>query len=475
MSEVIHFGASGDGKTDDTNAIQHAIHDGDGPIVFARGDYRITKTIEIDLDKVNRIGIDGSLGTAKVIMDGPGPAFRFVGTHGATADPLSFNPNVWQKQRFPVIQNIEITGTHPQAIGIELVGTMQASLVGVLLRDLHHGIHLVNRNRNVLISGCQIYHNTGVGVYCDAVNLHQINITGNHISYNRLGGIRIDGSEIRNLQITGNDIEYNNYRSHPDAKPEEPTAEILIDCRGEVDQSLRPSVREFTIASNTIQATHSPGGANIRILGPDSTGELPPGMAAISGNVIGNQAINVHLQSCRGIALSGNFIYSGWQHNLLAEHCDDLSITGNTFGHNSWRADRELQTNIQLVDSTDCVLSGLQVRGTPSGTSNWVADWSDGAKTKHDALIELLRCRRISLTGCHIRDATPNAILLDTCEAINISGCQIHDTREKIQMKHAVLGRQNNTAIAMSANILGVCTEETISCQGVVRDTSIAS
>ena len=47
---VRNFGAVGDGKTDDTTAIQHAVDDSRaGRVIFPRGDFRITKTIEIKL------------------------------------------------------------------------------------------------------------------------------------------------------------------------------------------------------------------------------------------------------------------------------------------------------------------------------------------------------------------------------------------------------------------------------------------
>ena len=78
---------------------------------------------------------------------------------------------------------------------------MQAILSGLLIRNVRHGVHLVDRNRNVVISESHVYHNTGVGIYLDGVNLHQINVIGCHISYNRLSGIRVERSEVRNLQI----------------------------------------------------------------------------------------------------------------------------------------------------------------------------------------------------------------------------------------------------------------------------------
>ena len=110
MSNVKAFGAEGDGKTDDTQAIQHAVADADGRLEFPRGNYLITKTIEIKLDEVGRIAIAGDDGTATIIMAGEGPAFRIIGTHKGTGDPLSAKPNIWERQRMPTIRNIEITG-----------------------------------------------------------------------------------------------------------------------------------------------------------------------------------------------------------------------------------------------------------------------------------------------------------------------------------------------------------------------------
>jgi hypothetical protein len=64
MSNVKNFGATGDGQTDDTAAIQHAIRDGDGLLEFPRGNYRITRPLEITLEESGPFGISGSMGTA---------------------------------------------------------------------------------------------------------------------------------------------------------------------------------------------------------------------------------------------------------------------------------------------------------------------------------------------------------------------------------------------------------------------------
>ena len=430
MSSVKAFGAVGDGKTDDTMAIRHAVQDGNGLLRFPHGRFLIRETIEIALDQSNRIGIDGSGGTATVIMAGQGPAFRLIGTHQGTGDPSSVKPNVWMRQRMPTIKNIEVTSVNPAADGFELIETMQATFEGVLIRHVRHGVRLHRRNRNVLISGSHIYHNTGVGVYLDRVNLHQINISGNHISYNRQGGIRIEGSEVRNLQITGNDIEYNNHQQF--GSDPEPTAEIYIDTTAE-----GASVNEVTVASNTIQATSSPQGANLRIL--DKPGPArPPGLWTVTGNIIGSQENNVHLTGCHGIVLSGNFIYSCGERNLLLERCSQINVTGNSFRRHTPRA----YTGVRLVDSQDCLLNGCTVEDeAPEGQES-------GA-----SLLELVRCRRINVQGCQLLGGTPYGIDAEQCREVNINGCSVIDARNEIRSQGAIRFRGQG-----ANNLISSCT-----------------
>ena len=414
MSNVTRFGAVGDGVEDDTESIQHAVNEGDGMLHFPPGTYRITRSIEVRLVKRGPLGIDGTGGTARVVMAGAGPAFRLTGTHGGTGDPGSRQGNVSSHQRLPTIRNIEVEGAHAEADGFELIETMQSVFEGVLVTSCRHGIHLIKRNRNVLISHCHIYFNTGVGVYLDSVNLHQINIANCHISYNRLGGIRLERSEVRNLQITGNDIEYNNHKSHK-TEPE-PTAEIYIDTNAE-----GASVNEVTIASNTIQATGSPEGANIRIKEtPDQS--RPPGLFAISGNIIGSQENNVHLTGCYGIALSGNTIYSCENRNLLIEDSRLINVSGNTFRRHTPR----YGTGVRFTGSSDITFTGCGIH-------------DETAKGQPDltALLELERCQRINISGSQFLNGAIGVAGND-CSYVTLTGNTLHDTREQPTAQHAI-------------------------------------
>ncbi|MFM8578876.1 MAG: right-handed parallel beta-helix repeat-containing protein [Planctomycetaceae bacterium] len=480
MSNVRDFGARGDGRSDDSDAIEHAIADGDGVVHFSRGDYRITRTIVVNLAKglktpggaadparvwMTRQGIDGSGGTARILMDGPGPAFLVTGSHGGNADPRNVSPSVWHSQRMPTIRDIEIAGLHAEADGIRLEGVMEPLLSGVLLRSVRHAIHVTGRARNLLVSHCHIYRNTGIGIFLDRVNLHQAVIASSHISYCRLGGIRIEGGEIRNLQITGNDIEYNTNASIGVERGDDPSAEIWIDARD-------GSIREGTIASNTIQATATPGGANIRFVGTGADHGRKVGMWTIVGNLIGSQTTNIHLTSGLGFAISGNYLYSGHERTMLLEDCRAITIGDNCVGHNADYGDLELSTGIRLADCRDCTISGLLIQDARAGTNT-----VQGSKpSTKQALVELVRCRRITMTGCQLLEGTPIGLLVEDSHDVLVSGCTILDTRAPALMERSIVWRTTPgqsaptgcgvhacrladlglpDAIARSANVLG--------------------
>jgi len=417
MSNVKDFGATGDGLTDDTVAIQHAITDGDGLLEFPRGTYRLTKSLEIYLKDSGPFGISGTLGAATIVMAGPGPAFRLLGNHGGTGDPGSLKPAVWQSERMPAVRGIAIEGSHAEADGFEVKGTMQAIFDGVMIRHVRHAIHLVERNRNIQIVNCHLYHNRGIAIFMDGLNLHQINIANSHISYNRLGGIRIERSEIRNLQITGNDIEYNNTpRSFPELL-NEPTAEIWIDAATD-----GASVNEVTIVSNTIQATASKDGRNIRIM-ERSDRSRPPGLITITGNIIGSQETNVHLSGCYGVSLTGNSIYSCSYRNLLIEDSRLVTVGSNHFRRHTATAG----TGIRLIDSRDCTISGCSFH-----------DESEEGQKNGASLLELQNCQRIAVSGCNFSNGVPCGIDALDCRDVVVTGCTIADTRGTPRAKAAI-------------------------------------
>ena len=410
-SDVREFGAKGDGQTDDTAAVQRAVNAGGG-VHFSKGTYRLTKMVLVDLDKTGFVSLTGD-GTARVVMAGPGPAFKFVGTHGGTAEPDEVKADVWDRQRAPMVEGLEILGADPEADGIEATGTMQLTVSRTVIRETRHGIHLTVRNRNVLIQGVHIYNCRGIGVFYDQVNLHQSNITGSHISYCAGGGIVSRGGNVRNVHVGNCDIESNMSKTEP------PTANILLDSTG-------GSIGEVAITGCTIQHNSvGPDSANIRILGEGHDPGLKKrtgspltqeGHVTITGNVLSDVQVNVHLKNARGVTLTGNTFWMGYTHDLLVEDSSNIVVGPNAFDRNP-RYNYGTTTNVNggLVfrGSRDCTLTGLHVNGV----------W------RKPAALLLDRCDRFNLANCSILDSDGVGLLLRDTTNTRVAGCVIRDDR----------------------------------------------
>lgn len=390
--------------------------------------YRITRPIVVDLDKTGPFSLRG-YGRLRIVMDGPGPALQLVGTHAGSAAPETVHPNVWERQRMPLIDGLEIVGQHPDARGIELDGTMMATISRVVIRRCLHGIHLIQRNRNVVLSDCHLYENQGVGVYLDDVNLHQINITGCHISYNKGGGVVSRAGAVRNLHMTGCDIESNQGEAGP------PTANVLIDCRESSSGTAEVAITGCTIQHNS----KSPDSANIRFIGrslplKNQQEDRNWGHLTITGNVLSDVSTNLHLQGCRGAVVQGNTMWMGFEHNLLVESCTDIVLGLNNLDRNpAYGGSGALSARNAVVfrDCSDCVISGLHVHHVLNG----------------DAGIVLERCRWLNLSQCNIFECDGPGLLLRDCEFCQITNCLIRDRRPATKDYVAIQevgGRENS-------------------------------
>jgi parallel beta-helix repeat protein len=444
---VTAFGARGDGKADDTDAIQRAVDRG-GAVVFPSGTYRITRTIEVKLAEHGPVSLNGLGGAGRVVMAGAGPAFRFVGTHEGSADPETFKPGVWGKERMPQVEGLEIVGAHAEADGIEFVRVMQPTLVRVLIREVRHGIRLAERDRNLIIDSCHVYHCSGVGVFFDHVNLHQANVHGCHISYCKRGGIKVIGSEVRNLQIVGNDIEYN---FDPRAKE---SADVWID-------STEGSVREGAVVGNTIQAKISPGGANLRLLGPADPNKVS--MFAVTGNHISNQEVNVHLKNCRGVVLSGNSLALSRRRNVLIEGSRHVVVGPHSLDHNpDYKNMGDVVDGIALRDCDGCSLTGVLAEGAVGGDE------------KAGGAIELIDCRETTVSGCQVFEPRWRGVYVAGCRNTRISGCTVMDRGAKPAMLVGVEVAGTSRGTRVVGNTIGRGTKGDVMIgegMGTVSDT----
>lgn len=396
-ASVRAFGAVGDGRADDTEAVQRAV-ERSGDVLFPRGTYRITRTIRVDLDRAGPAALVG-LGTAVLVMEGPGPALRLAGTHAGTAAPESVAPAVWERQRMPRVAGLEIRGAHPEAVGVEVSGAHMAVLDGLLIRRALHGIVLTGRNRNIIVSSCHLYDNRGAGLLLEKLNLHQINVIGCHVSYNRGGGIVVRASEIRNLQIGTCDIEANMGPETP------PAANVFLDV-------TEGSIREGAIVGCTLQHTaRGPHSANVRLLGREKEPHKV-GHFAISDNAMSDAAVNIHLRHARGVTITGNTLWQAETHGLLVEGSSNVVVGPNLLDRNpDYKPDTP--DGVLFQDSSDCTLTGLHLSGTKQA----------------EAALILSRCRRFNVTSCTILDTDHAGILLRDVEESRVSGCLVRDGR----------------------------------------------
>ena len=423
-----------DGKKDAAVAIQQAVDSGLGDIHFPKGIYRLGKTITIDLDKVGPTSISGN-GTARIVMAGAGPAFRFIGTHEGTAAPRTVKDNVWDRQRTPMVDGIEIVGAHPEAVGIEASGTMQLTVTRTSVRKALHGIHLVKRNRNVIISECHIYENRGVGVFLDHLNLHQINVVNCHISYNEGGGIVVRDTELRNLQIGSCDIEGN--MGGPDSKP---SANIEIDSTG-------INGGEVEIVGCTIQHSHkAPGSTNILIesksLKRPFTDEQKDGNITITGNVMSDVQTNIDIRNTRGLTITGNTIWKGYAYNMIIRGCENIIVSNNVFDKNpryGYGDGNQTKSAILFEDCNGAVISGNHQRGVGDIPAAFVIRDS----------------RQINMTSCNILDFGKVGLLWENVSDSRVSGCIIRENRKEEKAKAVSLKMTGGKGNMVTNNLMG--------------------
>jgi hypothetical protein len=276
-------------------------------------------------------------------------------------------------------------------------------------------VHLVERNRNLLVSDCHFYKNRGIGIFYDEVSLHQSNIVGCHISYCGGGGIVSRGGDVRNIHIGTCDLESNH------SADGEPTANVLIDCR-----TSRNGTAEVAIVGCTIQhQSKAPQSANVRILGrgiPDAADGESPGLerrwghVTIIGNVFSDVRTNVHLDGARGVTLQGNTFWMGYDENLLVENSTQIVVGANAFERNPAYDYGNATTTKNAVifrDCRDCTLQGLHLQGVAA-----------------EAGLLIERSSRMNVTGCTVLDCDGPELLLREVTDSRVSGCLLADDRE---------------------------------------------
>ena len=425
---VRDFGAAGDGQQDDTVAIEKAIAAG-GAVSFPAGRYRLTRTLRVELDKIGPVTIAGHGATLE--MAGAGPAVHLVGTVQRTAAPADFPREFWTKQAGVSVSGVDFVGLHPEAIGLQVTRTMQLTVSRCNFRRLVHGIHFTERNRNAIIDACHVYDNRGAGIFVDRVDFHQLNIANCHISYNHGGGIVVRGGALRNLQIGTCDIEANIGPGVP------PTANVFLD-------STDGSIGEVEITGCTIQHYPSfPGFANIRYIGHSTpvsfTKERRHGNVIITGNLLNDADINVHLDGARGAVISGNTIQLATTHDILIENSSEVVVANTVLDrHPRYNPDRKtsggpVQQGIVIRNSDSCTLNGLRIHGG-----------------KAPAAIDVRGGRRFTISNCSITDIERVGLKLEGVSDSIVTA----NLFESTTVEHAVLEVSGGTGNLIELNLI---------------------
>lgn len=220
--DVDAFGATGDGETDDTNAIQAAadsLEEGeDGVLSFSAGKkYYVPGTVELDAASIR--GIEGN--KAYLVTDQNNTVLRYAGTFEGTSAPQSGNvPEIVDDELAPFISNLQIYNrgeyefleTPYRGTGIELERTFGMNVHGCHIFRMGTGIHVTGLHRNVNLWGNHLFDNRPYGLRFTDVSLHQFNLAANHIMW-ATTPIYMENSNIYNMQLSGNDIEVSSQES----------------------------------------------------------------------------------------------------------------------------------------------------------------------------------------------------------------------------------------------------------------------
>jgi hypothetical protein len=189
---------------------------------------------------------------------------------------------------------------------------------------------------------------------------------------------------------------------------------VLIDSTG-------GTIAEVAVTGCTIQHNHTAAGsANVRVKGPSvkwpGSEELRDGNVTITGNVLSDVKVNVHLDHARGVVMTGNTCWTAYEHNLLAEDSSNVVVGPNNFDRNPrYNREEKPDTASDLVfrRCSDCTLSGLHVTGVRAAPAG----------------VTLEACDRFNVSNLTVLDCDGAGLLLTGVTNSRVGGCLIRDDR----------------------------------------------
>ena len=344
----------------------------------------------------------------------------------------------------PIVTGLEILGDHCEADGIELHRTMQATIQNVLIRRCRFGIHLVERNRNFLLNASHIYDCRDTGLFFDRCNLHQVIISSNHISYCKRAGIRQLDGDVHNIQITGNDIEYNSGYEGPDVNH---SGEIVL-------IAPQGTISEYTIASNTLQATLDAPGANVLLVGRPEKFADGIRLVNITGNVLGSRDKNIVIDHGAKVSITGNTIYGGQALNIELRNSHSVTLGSNTCFSRPASYAPKTTDGILLHNCTGCSLTGNIINNCWLGNKD-----AGGSLTIRDS-------REIMVSACQINNPRYRGIDILSSDNCHVHGNSISEDTEVQQMLAAIRVGGESRSTWIHGNSVAHGKQAAIDCDG---------
>ena len=395
------YGATGDGSTDDTAAVQAAVDAAEaasgGIVFFPKGIY-LTTGLTIDSDSVEAKGA-GRGSEIRVssdargfnVSDCSGIAFRQLylnNTGTATSASASGirDASSGGGTHSVIIEDVEIEGFYHGVRGnsksndwhLHRVRSHDNVFTGALLEgsrinvvdcthydngtlNTHHGLYINSRNtaitKDVKVVGGSFYGNSGAGITighgASASTIERISLTGARIADNGTSdhtskhwALSISAEAgasgaIKDVKVTGCEISNQTGENGSLLLVQNLTSKVVVTgCTlSGSSQELVGATDHIVFVGNTLSDTQSYGIG----FGSTATGSI-----------------------CKG-----NHFAEGGTHAIFSSSCDNLVIQGNS-ADSSWDND-----GIRLSTASNCVvegnfLDGLPIRIVTSGNSNLI-------------------------------------------------------------------------------------------------------
>jgi polygalacturonase len=140
------------------------------------------------------------------------------------------------------------------------------------------------------------------------------------------------------------------------------------------------------------------------------------GNVTISANVFSDVRTNIEIKHARGVVITGNTFWEGFDYDLVVENSTDIVVGANNFdkprSYEMWQKEVPKQ-GIVFRDCDDCTLTGVHVHGVRQQTAG----------------VEIDNCRRMHISGLTIYDCDSIGLLLRNVSKSTVHGCVIRDDR----------------------------------------------